>query len=824
MPRGIAHAPAPAADLRTPPAPRAVPAAGVIRRLADLSAADLPLVGGKNASLGELHRALGGAGVRVPEAFAITVEAYWGHLREAGLDESIGEELDRLDSGDLEALAAASASIRARIEAAPLPEAVRREVTEAYRRLRGRRRTLPVAVRSSATAEDLPEASFAGQQESYLNVRGETALLEAVRRCMSSLFTPRAIAYRDAHGIAHRGVGLSVGVQRMVASDRGAAGTMFTLDTESGFTGVVLIHSAWGLGETVVLGRTEPDEFLLHKAGVEAGHRAILLRRIGEKRLERVLGRRGDPPVREVAVPKRRRRRASISDDDALQLARWGIAIERHFSALAGAPRPMDVEWAKEGPSGELFVLQARPETVHAATPPAIELARLCEAGEILCRGAAVGRQIAAGRVRVVRTAAEAEAFAAGEVLVAETTDPDAEPMIRKAAAVVTDHGGRTCHAAIVSREAGIPCVVGCGDATRRLRNGDRVTVSCAEGEEGRVYAGSLRHEARRIDPATLPRPRIPLMLNLADPGRAFALAALPAAGVGLLRIEFVIAREIGIHPRALLAEAGDLPPRTRREIERRCEGFDPPTELFVVRLAEGIARIAAAFHPRPVLVRLGDFKSDEYAGLLGGEMFEPREANPMLGLRGAARYCDPSFRDAFSLECEAIRRVREEIGLERVRVMVPFCRTLREADAVIAEMARHGLRRGEKGLEVWVMCEIPSNAILAGEFAKRFDGFSIGSNDLTQLTLGIDRDSERLAGAFDERDPAVKALIEMTIRDAHAAGRPVGICGEAPSNDPAFAAWLAEIGIDSISVNPDAFAGLAETLASGEAGAEGAP
>lgn len=785
----------------------------LVRPLSEVSAADLPLVGGKNASLGEMLRSLSGAGVRVPDGFALCVEAFHRHLREAGLVEGIHEELDRLDCGDLEALSKVSSSIRARIEAAPLPDQVRREVLAAYRRLRGDAgREFSVAVRSSATAEDLPEASFAGQQESFLGVRGERALLEAVRRCLSSLFTARAIAYRSARGIAHRGVGLSVGVQRMVASDRGAAGVLFTLDPESGFAGVVLVQGSWGLGEAVVLGRTDPDEFILHKAGVLAGRRAILLRRRGEKRIRRIIGRGGE--VREGPTPPRLRRMLSIDDDELLQLARWGIEIERHASQLAGVPRPMDVEWAKDGRSGELFILQARPETVHAARAPLIEFATLKQRGEIRCSGAAVGSRIAVGPVRIVRTPADAAAFTAGEVLVAETTDPDAEPLIRKAVAVVTDHGGRTCHAAIVSREAGIPCVVGCGDATRRLADGEIVTVSCAEGAEGRVYAGQLRHEVRRVDPATLPRTRVPLMLNLADPGRAFPLAALPAAGVGLLRIEFVIAREIGIHPLALLADPQELPPRVRSEIRRRCAGFDPPSELFVTRLAEGIARIAAAFHPRPVTVRLGDFKSDEYAGLIGGERFEPRESNPMLGLRGAARYRDPAFREAFSLECAAIRRVREEIGLDNLRVMVPFCRTLREADGVLAEMASHGLRRGEGGLEVWVMCEIPSNALLASEFAERFDAFSIGSNDLTQLTLGIDRDSERLAGEFDERDPAVKSLIAMAIAKAHAKGRPVGICGEAPSNDPAFAGWLVDAGIDSISVNPDAFAALAAALA----------
>ncbi|TVQ30202.1 MAG: phosphoenolpyruvate synthase [Phycisphaeraceae bacterium] len=785
--------------------------------LHELTLDDLPLVGGKNASLGEMLRELKGAGVRVPGGFALTVDAHHLHLARAELDEAIYSELERLDVADTKALAQTARSIRTRITEAPLPDEVTEAVRLAYRRMSEEHGEIAVdvAVRSSATAEDLPTASFAGQQETYLNISGERALLDAVRKCMASLFTDRAIVYRTQNNIAHRGVGLSVGVQKMVRSDLGSAGVIFTLDTESGFRDVVLINGSWGLGETVVQGRVNPDEFLIHKPTAREGFRSIIRREAGDKRLKLVYAEGGTKSVREVRIGREDRTRLVISDDEALQLARWAIAIEDHYSKRAGRPMPMDLEWAKDGRTGELFILQARPETVHSQLKtPRIEFFKLEEKGEALVRGKAVGNRIGAGSVRVIHSSADLHKFQPGETIVAEMTDPDWEPVLKRAAAVVTDHGGRTCHAAIVSRELGIPCVVGCGDATGVLRDGQEVTVSCAEGDEGRVYDGLLKHTRTEVDPATLPTPRVPLMLNLANPERAFDLSFLPAAGVGLMRIEFIVTNWIGIHPMALVHPDRVESQRDQKEIRRRTENFEKPQEFFIDRLAMGVGQIAAAFYPRPVIVRLSDFKSNEYAGLLGGKAFEPVESNPMIGFRGASRYYDDRYREGFALECAAIRKVRETMGLRNVKVMIPFCRTLGEGGRVIEEMARHGLVRGENDLEIWVMCEIPNNVILAEGFSDIFDGFSIGSNDLTQLTLGVDRDSELLLHLFDERDPGVKEMIAMVVERAHKKGRKVGICGEAPSNYPEFAEWLASIGIDSMSLNPDSLAGVAERLA----------
>lgn len=780
---------------------------------------DLPRVGGKNASLGEMLQALGPKGIQVPDGFAVTAEAFRLHLREAGLDTSIYAELDELDLNDVEALSSTARAIRARIAGAPLPAPVAAELRGAYHRLSDHygEEATDVAVRSSATAEDLPTASFAGQQETFLNIRGMEALDRAVRGCMASLFTDRAIVYRAERGIEHRTVALSVGVQKMVRSDLDSAGVIFTLDTESGFRDVVLVTGAWGLGETVVQGRVRPDEFWVHKPTLRQGHRSIIRREVSEKAVKLVYAEESGKTVREVRVPRRLRRTPVLSDDDVLTLAQWALAVEDHYSGRAGHPTPMDIEWARDGHSGELFILQARPETVHSqAARPRLTFFHRKGAGTVLLTGQSVGNSVASGPVRVIHSTGALGAVRPGEVLVASMTDPDWEPVLKRAAAVITDEGGRTCHAAIVARELGIPCVVGTVRASHDLRDGQEVTVSCAEGEEGKVYAGVVPFDREEVDPSSLPRPAVPLMINLANPERAFLLAQLPSEGVGLVRIEFVVSNWVGIHPMALLHLERVADDHIAAEIRQRIADIHPPSEFFVSRLAMGVAQIAAAFYPRPVIVRFSDFKTNEYASLLGGKDFEPVEANPMIGFRGAARYHDPRYREAFALECAAIWRVREEMGLTNVKVMIPFCRTLEEARLVLRELAQNGLIRGHHGLEVYVMCEIPNNALLAAEFSELFDGFSIGSNDLTQLTLGVDRDSELLSRVFDERDPGVKRLIQMVIAEAHAHGRRVGICGEAPSNDPEFADYLVRLGIDSISVNPDALANVATRLATG--------
>jgi pyruvate,water dikinase len=777
--------------------------------LSEVGIDDVAQVGGKSASLGEMIRALAGRGVRVPGGFAVTVEAFRGHLEANGLVEPVRERLAGLDPSDVTALAAVGRELRERVEGGALPPEVAAAAREAYAALAADCGVPEpaVAVRSSATAEDLPGASFAGQQETLLEVRGWDALELALRRCMASLYTDRAIAYRAGRGIDESGVGLSVCVQRMVPSAGASSGVLFTLDTESGFRGVVLVTASWGLGEAIVQGRVNPDEYLVHKATLAAGHRPLLRRELGEKAVRTVVDAAGG--VVEEEVPAELRGRFVLEEEEVLELARIGLAIEEHYG------RPMDVEWARDGGTGELFVVQARPETVHARSDPrALERFRLTGSGEVLVRGRSVGARIASGPVRVLRGAADLPTVREGEVLVSRTTDPDWEPVLRRAAAIVTDQGGRTCHAAILSRELGVPCVVGTGDATLRLATGDTVTVSCAGGDEGRVLAGRVPFEREVLDLERVPASPVPLHLNLADPDLAFGLASLPAAGVGLLRTEFLVSRWIGAHPMACAHPDRVRDAAEREELERRAAPFGGPEAFFVERMASGVGQIAAAFHPRPVLVRLSDFKTNEYAGLLGGAAFEPVEANPMIGFRGAARYADERYRDGFALECRALRRVRERFGLENVRIMVPFCRTLGEARAVLDELARHGLERGRDGLEVWVMCEIPNNVLLATEFAGLFDGFSIGSNDLTQLVLGVDRDSELLAGVFDERDPGVLRAIELVLERAHAAGRPVGICGQAPSDHPDLARWLFERGIDSMSLNPDSLVPVATRLA----------
>ena len=773
----------------------------------DLGLADVSRVGGKNASLGEMRRALTPRGIRVPDGFATTADAYRDFLHGAGLDTVIGQTLTGLEVTDIDRLQTAGRRVRAAILGTELPHELVTAVREAYRRLEGEYGShCDVAVRSSATAEDLPEASFAGQQETYLNIHGEPMLLDAVRRCFASLFTDRAIVYRAQRGFDHRQVALSVGVQKMVRSDLAGAGVMFSIDTESGFANAVLVTAAYGLGESVVQGTVNPDEFYVFKPTLTEGFRPILQKKLGSKEFKLVYEVGGSRQVRSVPVPAEERSRFVLTDDELLTLARWAVAVEEHYTALHGAPTPMDMEWAKDGQTGELFLVQARPETVHARGSKRTVLERhvLDDRGEVLVSGLSVGEKIGKGTVRIIRSVADLDRLRQGEVLVTEMTDPDWEPVMKRAAAIVTDRGGRTAHAAIVSRELGIPAIVGTETGTTTIPDGADTTVSCAEGEVGFVYRGLLASHVETLDLSDLPRPRTRIMMNVGNPAEAFALSFLPNDGVGLARLEFIISSHIRVHPLALLhpervTDAGD-----RRQIDQLTAGYTDRGEYFVEKLSEGVGMIGAAFWPNDVIVRLSDFKTNEYAGLLGGATFEPAEDNPMLGFRGASRYYDPRYREGFALECRAMRRVRDEMGLRNVKLMVPFCRTVEEGRRVIAEMAQHGLVQGANGLEVYVMCEVPSNVILAREFAAVFDGFSIGSNDLTQLVLGVDRDSELIAHLFDERDAAVMRTIAEAIRAAHAAGRKIGICGQAPSDYPEFARFLVAEGIDSISLNAD--------------------
>jgi pyruvate,water dikinase len=777
-----------------------------IRAFDDVGMTDIASVGGKNASLGEMRRALTPLGIRTPGGFATTADAYRAFLRGADLEEVVRCTLADLDISDIEALQSAGARVRSAILAAALPAELIQAVREGYRRLEQQDgRSCDVAVRSSATAEDLPDASFAGQQETFLNIHGEAMLLDAVRRCYASLFTDRAIVYRVYHGFDHMQVALSVGVQKMVRSDLASAGVMFSIDTETGFSNAVLITGAYGLGESVVQGTVNPDEFYVFKPTLTGDLRPILQRKLGTKEFKLVYEEGGTRQTRSVPVPTADRERFVLSDDDVLTLARWAVLVERHYSELRHAPTPMDIEWAKDGRSGELYLVQARPETVHTRRDAMVlERFHLDSHGDLLVKGRSVGEKIGQGAARVIRSSADLEQLQQGEVLVTEMTDPDWEPVMKRAAAVVTDRGGRTCHAAIVSRELGIPAIVGTGTGTSSIKTGEDVTVSCAEGDEGFVYRGRLPIRVERTNLADLPRPRTRMMMNVANPAEAFSLSFLPNDGVGLARLEFIISTHVRAHPMALLRPGQIADPKQRREIDRLTSGYGDKGEYFVDRLAEGVAMIAAAFWPKDVIVRLSDFKTNEYAGLLGGAAFEPKEENPMLGFRGASRYYDPRYRDGFGLECRAMRKVREVMGLQNVKLMVPFCRTIEEGRRVVAEMAAHGLVQGERGLEIYVMCEIPSNVTLAAGFAEVFDGFSIGSNDLTQLVLGVDRDSELVAHLFDERNDAVKQTIAQVIRAAHAAGRKIGICGQAPSDYPDFAQFLVAEGIDSISLNPD--------------------
>lgn len=792
--------------------------------LEDVRLTDVPRVGGKNAALGELIGELLPLGVRVPPGFATTAAAYWHFLEVHGLRSFIKSQLDAYERSEVP-LHDVGHALRERLSTAAVPEDLRTSLVAAYRALGERlaAHDVSVAVRSSATAEDLPEASFAGQQETFLHVVGEDALVDAWRRCVASLFTDRAIAYRQAHGFDHMKVALSVGVQKMVRSDLASAGVMFTLDTETGFPHVVSINSSWGLGENVVKGAVNPDEFMVFKPALaDMRARPLLRRSLGAKERTMVLASGGARGTRNVATAPDQRRHLSLDDDDVLRLARWAVQIEEHHGALLGRAVPMDIEWAKDGQTGELFIVQARPETVQSQRRGrALVRYHLDAGGAVLTRGRSIGTAIASAPVSVMRSISDMGAFNPGSILVAEMTDPDWVPIMRQAAGIVTDRGGRTCHAAIVARELGVPAVVGTGNATTVLAPGAMVTLSCAEGDEGVVYDGVLPFTRQELSVEDAPTTRTRIMMNLGDPSAAFQWWRLPADGIGLARIEFIISEGVRVHPLALL-RFDELDPVEDAEARRiiadlTADARDKAT-YFVETLARGIGLLAASQHPRPVVVRMSDFKSNEYASLVGGRRFEPVEENPMIGWRGASRYTSPRYREAFALECRAVRMAREELGLRNIIVMIPFCRTLKEADGVLDIMAENGLGRGEGGLLVYVMCEIPSNVILAEEFAQRFDGFSIGSNDLTQLTLGVDRDSALLADTFDERDPAVLALIRDLIKRAHAVGTAVGICGQAPSDHPGFAELLVEAGIDSISLNPDAVLDVRHRVAAAEA------
>ena len=768
---------------------------------------DISTVGGKNASLGEMHRQLGHHGVRVPNGFATTADAYRLFLKESGLDEKIPQILADLDTSNIENLRDRGQRVRQAILSAKFPVEMQEVILEAYTHLSAHRgQPIDVAVRSSATAEDLPDASFAGQQETYLNVQGQRALLDACHRCFASLFTDRAISYRVHKGFDHSRVALSVGVQQMVRSDTGASGVMFSLDTESGFRDAVLINAAYGLGENVVQGAVNPDEYYVFKPTLRTGHRPILKKALGTKEFKMIYDLGGGKLTKNVPVSVDDQNRYVLNDDDILTLARWACQIEDHYGEKRGRSSPMDMEWAKDGITGELFIVQARPETVQSQKQfDSLESFRLKERGRKLVTGRAVGERISQGRVRIIRDVSRMDELQEGEVLVTEKTDPDWEPIMKRAVAIVTNRGGRTCHAAIVSRELGVPAIVGCIRATDSVHDGQEVTVSCAEGDTGVVYEGHLSYEVERTTLSDMERPRTKVMMNVGSPEEAFSLSMIPNDGVGLARMEFIINNHIKVHPMALLRFDRLQDAETRRQIEHATLAFQTKPQFFVDTLAQGVAMIGSAFYPNDVIVRMSDFKSNEYAHLIGGQEFEPTEENPMIGFRGASRYYDDRYREAFGLECQAMRKVRDEMGLTNVKLMIPFCRTVEEGRRVQEVMAEHGLVRGENGLEIFVMCEIPSNVVAAEAFADIFDGFSIGSNDLTQLTLGVDRDSEIVAHVFNERDPAVMDSIKTAITAAKKTNRKIGICGQAPSDYPEFAQFLVEQGIDSISLNPDA-------------------
>ncbi|TMH48657.1 MAG: phosphoenolpyruvate synthase [Betaproteobacteria bacterium] len=761
---------------------------------------DIEQVGGKNASLGEMIGQLSKAGIRVPGGFATTADAFREFLDGSALAARIEARLKGLDADDVEALGRCGAEIRGWIEATPLPKQLESEVAQAYKELTAGDESVSVAVRSSATAEDLPDASFAGQQETFLNIRGLDNVMAALRNVFASLYNDRAISYRCHRGFGHSSVALSAGVQRMARSDLGASGVMFTLDTESGFRDVVFITASWGLGELVVQGAVNPDEFYVHKPMLRGGKFPVIRRGLGSKLQKMVFAEQAQAglSVKTVDVPEAERNCFCLSDEDAIELARSALKIEEHYQ------RPMDIEWAKDGADGRIYILQARPETVKSRkSAERQERFLLKQKSEVLASGRAIGHKIGAGIVRVVKDASEMGRIKPGDIIVTDMTDPNWEPVMKRAAAIVTNRGGRTCHAAIIARELGIPAVVGCGDATARLKDGEPCTVSCAEGDTGKVYRGILEIEVTSRDYGEMPKCPVKITMNIGNPHLAFDFQALPNWGVGLARLEFVINNMIGVHPKAAL-EYPDLPAELKREVEHAARGYRDPRTFFVEKLTEGVATIAAAFWPKPVIVRLSDFKSNEYKKLIGGARYEPDEENPMLGFRGASRYVAESFRRCFEMECQAMRRVRNELGLTNVEIMVPFVRTLGECAQVIELLAVNGLKRGENGLRLIMMCEVPSNAVLAEQFLEHFDGFSIGSNDLTQLTLGLDRDSGLVADAFDERDPAVKAMLRQAIQACRKAGKYVGICGQGPSDHLDFARWLVQEGIESLSLNPD--------------------
>lgn len=760
---------------------------------------DVERVGGKNASLGEMISNLAGAGVSVPGGFATTAQAYRDFLEQSGLNNRIHEVLDTLDVDDVNALAKAGAQIREWIMQAEFPAQLNADIRTAFAQMAGGH-DIAVAVRSSATAEDLPDASFAGQQETFLNIRGVDNVIRAAKEVFASLFNDRAIAYRVHQGFDHKLVALSAGVQRMVRSETGTAGVMFTLDTESGFRDVVFVTGAYGLGETVVQGAVNPDEFYVHKPTLAAGKPAILRRNLGSKAIKMIYGEeaKAGKSVKTVDVEMAERMRFALTDAEVTNLATQAVIIEKHYGC------PMDIEWAKDGDDGKLYIVQARPETVKSrANVNVMERYLLKEKGEVLVEGRAIGQRIGAGTVRIIRDVSEMDKVQPGDVLVSDMTDPDWEPVMKRASAIVTNRGGRTCHAAIIARELGIPAVVGCGDATDQLKDGQGVTVSCAEGDTGYVFSGQLGFDVQSSSVDAMPDLPFKIMMNVGNPDRAFDFTQLPNAGVGLARLEFIINRMIGVHPKALL-NFDSIPLDVKDSVEKRIAGYGSPVDFYVEKLVEGVSTLAAAFWPKKVIVRLSDFKSNEYANLIGGKLYEPEEENPMLGFRGASRYISDSFRDCFELECRAMKKVREEMGLTNVELMVPFVRTLGEAEQVIDLLAHYGLKRGENGLRVIMMCELPSNALLADEFLEFFDGFSIGSNDMTQLTLGLDRDSGIIAHLFDERNPAVKKLLAMAIQACNKAGKYIGICGQGPSDHPDLARWLMEQGIESVSLNPD--------------------
>jgi pyruvate,water dikinase len=778
---------------------------------ADLGLADLEQVGGKNSSLGEMVSNLSAAGVRVPDGFATTADAYRRFIGDTGLADLISAELAALDTDDVQRLAEVGRKIRAAVVDQPFPADLETDIRTAYDRLAGGDEEKSFAVRSSATAEDLPDASFAGQQETFLNIRGIDAILVAVRQVFASLFNDRAIAYRVHHGFAHEQVALSAGVQQMVRSDVAASGVMFTMDTESGFSDAVFITSSYGLGEAVVQGAVNPDEFYVYKPALQAARPAILKRGIGGKATKMIYtaDRTVGKTTEFVDVPEADRRVLSLTDTEVEELARQAVAIEKHYG------RPMDIEWGKDGVDGRLYILQARPETVQSRQAVgSVQRFRMDQRGAVLVEGRAIGQRIGAGPVRVLQSVDAMHEFVPGEVLVAEMTDPDWEPIMKRAAAIVTNRGGRTCHAAIIARELGIPAVVGTGSATLDLADGRQVTVSCAEGDTGFVYDGILGFTVESTELAKMPDIPVKIMMNVGTPDQAFAFSRLPNAGVGLARLEFIINRQIGIHPKALL-ELDRLEEPLKGQVAEAVAAYPSPRDFFVTRVAEGVATLAAAFAPHPVIVRMSDFKSNEYANLVAGELYEPHEENPMIGYRGASRYLSADFADCFAMECQALKYVRDEMGLTNVKIMIPFVRTLAEAEGVIDLLASHGLRRGVNDLQVIMMCELPSNAVIADAFLDYFDGFSIGSNDMTQLTLGIDRDSALVAGGFDERDPAVKYMLSAAITACKKRGKYVGICGQGPSDHPDLAKWLLDQGIESMSLNPDTVVDTWNELAS---------